>query len=311
MGKRTKKQKLAQQANEKAARKRISSTQKQVTVISIATQASGSTNLASQALEPPQNGSKTNLMLKDSQSGDTLPMRISPTSLYKQNLANKSAAKGKALLQKLKNSIPDQEARGLFELGVYHSVGESYLGFTKESKSGKTKDEASELLKWARDHSKQYLLSIKTLLPADWKQDMEAREKKDFLRKYFGRQAKLLSPWWTTVTFFDSFTAAAHIDKLDHPPSFLFNFGAPCNLVLPNYNTKVQLDHLDIAIFNAHKLEHSTEIVGDPDQVRWAFSAFYRQAIFLEKGHSQAGSNVLDRVLGEEEGETQVRGANK
>nr|CDI57198.1 conserved hypothetical protein [Melanopsichium pennsylvanicum 4] len=102
---------------------------------------------------------------------------------------------------------------------------------------------------------------------------------KESIQKYFGRQAELLCPWWTTVTFLEGFTGIAHMDKVDHQPSFLFNFFAPCLLVLHNYNLKVEPDCLDIAIFVTHSLVHSTHAVAGQGQVRQAFVAFFRQSI--------------------------------
>lgn len=144
-------------------------------------------------------------------------MRISPTSLYKQNLAAKLAKKGFDCFQALKDKIPAQQTRGNFKLGLYHSIGHTYFGFTGHTKGKDKGKTAAKLLNWAKEHSKAYLLTTKTLLPAEWQQDMDSREEPNrFVHSVFKRQAKLLSPWWTTVTFFDSFTDQVHMDILDH-----------------------------------------------------------------------------------------------
>lgn len=341
MGKKTRKQQLAQLAREQAARHHVSHIGKRVAVAhvsKVSNPAKAPRNAAQESLQvlaapdvPLQQasktspdspalpvsstsmGSKTNLLLKDQHSGDPLLMRISPTSLYKRRQANKLAAEGLQLLQKLQSAVPTRETRGLFEIGIYHSVGGLYLGFTHDNKAERTRKEASELLRWARDHSRKFLLSVHTLLPTNWKHDMQSREggPRKFLERVFGRQAALLSPWWTTVTFFDGYTGKPHIDPSDHQPSFLFNFGAPCFLNLHNYDVKVQLDHLDIAVFNTKELRHSTDMAEGRQEERWAFSAYYRQSVYLEKGPSQLGSSFLDTILGVDEVETRVWGANR
>ncbi|PWY99124.1 hypothetical protein BCV70DRAFT_140398, partial [Testicularia cyperi] len=199
---------------------------------------------------------------------------------------------------------------GNFELGIYHSQGNSYLGFTKDTK-GAHREEAVKLLDWARQHSKDFLLTTKTLLPDQWQHDMDSRKAPmEWLHRYFGNQTHLLCPWWTTTTFFDSFTGFPHTDP-DHQPSFLFNFGAPCHLVLHDYNIKVHLDHLDIAIFNTNTVRHSTQAADNDNTERWAFSAFFRSGIYAEKGPSQLGEQLLGTVLDPNITTTRVRGANK
>lgn len=254
MAKCTRKQQLAQQASERQARKHVSETRKQVKVI----RAAKTTSQPLQTLGDKADSCKTNLLIRNSTTGEPLLMRVSPTSLYKQGKAKKEASKGHTLFQELKKLIPDRSTRGTFKLGIYHTVGHSYLGFTLDTKGSKTRQEAAELLKWARDYSKDFLLVTRILLPLEWQED--------WLQSIFQRQVNLLSPWWTTVTFFfffffDGFTGDAHTDNSDHPPSFLFNFGAPCYVVLHNYNIRVQVDPLDIIIFNAHTVRHSMEAI--------------------------------------------------
>ncbi|CBQ71293.1 conserved hypothetical protein [Sporisorium reilianum SRZ2] len=320
MGKKTKKQKQAQKARQTRTRYLVSHTQKQVKTLSLSKSYSTASQAASidlqhapdtyRTLGNNQDASKTNLLLRDSHTDNPLLMRISPTSVYKQDQARQAAETGYQCLKEFKESIPMRQTRGLFELGIYHSVGQSYLGFMKANKQEELKKEAWELLKWARDYSAKHLLTIRTLLPAEWRKDMESQEKKEFLKKLFKKQADLLSPWWTTITFFNSFTGKAHFDHSDHTPSFLFNFGAPCLLVLHNYKVKVQLNAFGIAVFGNRQLHHST-LPTDEDGERWAFSAFYRKAIYNEQGPSQIGKDVLDAVLGQEEEKPQIRGANK
>ncbi|SJX65098.1 uncharacterized protein SRS1_25016 [Sporisorium reilianum f. sp. reilianum] len=198
---------------------------------------------------------------------------------------------------------------GAFKLGLYHSIGHTYFGFTGYTKGKDKGKSAAKLLNWAKNHSKAYLLTTKTLLPEEWQQDMMSREKPNrFVHSVFKCQAKLLSPWWTTVTFFNSFTSHVHTDVLDHQPLFLFNFGAPCYLVLHDYNLKIQLDHLDIAVFNTNTLRHSTASAGDGE--RWAFSTFYRKSIYAEMGPLHISNAVLDEILGTEE-ETRIQSANR
>ncbi|SJX66634.1 uncharacterized protein SRS1_25019 [Sporisorium reilianum f. sp. reilianum] len=181
-----------------------------------------------------------------------------------------------------------------------HSQGNSYLGFSHDTK-GQNREKATELLNWAKQHSNKYLLTLKTLLPAEWRDDMESRKApKEWLKGYFDRQVELVNAWWMTTTFFDRFTGTPHKDP-DHQPSFLFNFGAPCYLVLHNYNIKIKLDHLNVAIFNTNTLEHSTQAVDGGEDTRWAFSAFFRKGIYEKKGPSQLGKDLLDRVLGPEQ----------
>ncbi|SJX65771.1 uncharacterized protein SRS1_25044 [Sporisorium reilianum f. sp. reilianum] len=127
---------------------------------------------------------------------------------------------------------------------------------------------------------------------------MKNREKHfcRFIRKYFKRQSDLLSPWWTTTTFFNTRTGQAHRNASNHQPSFLFNFGTPCYLVLHDYGVKVWLDPLDMAIFNTNTLVHST--LPACEGQRWAFSAFFRQGNFDEEGVAHISKKVLDAVLG-------------
>ncbi|CBQ72531.1 conserved hypothetical protein [Sporisorium reilianum SRZ2] len=295
MAKKTKKQKLAQQANERNACFQVSHIQKQVKVLHV----SQGSNLASRTLQHDGKASKMNLLLRDSNSGLPLFMRISPTSF--QYFGSKRSQQ----LPETQGNNPSSCYQGKLELGIYHSIGHSYLGFTDDNKKPKTGKEATELLKWARDHSKDHLLAINTLLPGEWKHHMETREgkKETFIKKIFNRQADLLSPWWTTVTFFDSFTSQPHTNDADHPPSFLFNFGAPCFLVLHNYNIKVQLDPLDIAIFNTHTLNHSKEAMeGDSGGL---------PSPPPPPPPPQLGKQLLDSVMGKEEEQSRVRGANK
>ncbi|CBQ72911.1 conserved hypothetical protein [Sporisorium reilianum SRZ2] len=176
---------------------------------------------------------------------------------------------------------------------------------------GKNGEDAAELLNWAKEHTKSFLITAKALLPAEWQLDMDSRTKPNkFIKKVFKGQSNLLSPWWTTTTFFDTFTGQVHQDPLDHQPSFLFNFGAPCLLVLHDYGINIWLDPLNIVVFNTNTLKHSTEAAGE-DQGRWAFSAFYRKSIYEEMGPSQIGQKTLDRILGPEDVKTRVPGANK
>ena len=301
MGKRTKKQHLTQLANEKAARKCISIDQKLVKTIyasKVTPQATSSAPHAFQILGHNQGTQKTNLLLRDSHSGSPLLMRISPTLQYKQRKGQQSANDGYECFQKVKAKIPDRETRGCFELGIYHSIGHSYFGFSAQTK-GKDNEEATGLLNWAKEHTSKHLITAKHLLPAEWQDNMDSRkDPNEFVKSVFKEQANLLSPWWITTTFFDSFTGVVHDDQLDHKPSFLFNFGSPCYLVLHDYNIKVQLDHLNIAVFNINTLLCSTHAVGDGE--RWAFSAFYRKSIYDKKGPTHISKETLNKVLKDE-----------
>ena len=311
MGKRTKKQLLAQQANERNARNIISHTRRLIRTIYVfklapkAPRPLRTTSTPSQddiqafrMIGDPQEGQKTNLLLRDQATDQPIMTRLSPTSLFKQTQAGRSAEEGYQLFQALKEKLPARAARGNFELGIWHSTGFGYFGFTQHTKGKDQGKAAAALLHWAKMHSKGFLLSLKALLPAEWVLEIDSRKASNkYIQNVFKRQAQLLSPWWTTVTFFDSFTGALHNDPLDHAPSFLFNFGAPGYLVLHEYKIKVWLDHLDVVVFNSH-LDHSTHAAGDGN--RWAFSGFYRKSVYEELAPVHISKEVLDEILGQE-----------
>jgi len=220
---------------------------------------------------------KTNLIISDADTGELVLQRISPTSLDKKLAAEKSAKKGLKLYKKAQTTNKSNQNRGTMHLGFWNQQGNSQYQLTKDLIWNTNAD---KLLEWARDHSDLYLQTLHPLIQAPWHQHLDTRKASmDWLRAYMQEQVAFLPDWWACCTFFSDTTPQVHTDSQDQAPSFLFNFGAPTLLRLEPYKIDVQLDPLDIAIFNT-SIKHKTHSPNPSATGRWAFSSFMRKVFY-------------------------------
>jgi hypothetical protein len=222
---------------------------------------------------------KTNLTLLDAESEEPILQRISPTSLDKRLEANKSANEGLERYQLAQTMHTEDQSRGHMHLGFWPEMGNVKYNMTRHTTHNV---HALPLLNWARQHSDRYLATLWPLIHPAWQEHLATRkESMDWLRAFMKDQVTVLPDWWATCTFFNTTTPNVHQDKKDQVPSFLFNFGAPTVLRLQDYGVDVQLEHLDVVIFNT-TLYHCTYSPDESLEGRWAFSAFLRK-VFYEK----------------------------
>ncbi|PWN46961.1 hypothetical protein IE53DRAFT_390898 [Violaceomyces palustris] len=227
--------------------------------------------------------------------------RISPTSLQQRTAAAKSAAQGLNLFQELQEAAgqgANKTRRGAFILGYSHTVGHNDLKFTGDTLNCKTKDQAAAFLFWAKKHTTDFLETARPLIHDHFQAQLRERtatSTRGWLRSQLGeRNGALLHPWWTTLSLFDTYTGQ-HADILDAEPSFLFNFGHPCELTLHEYAVTVTVAPFEILIMNTGA-RHSTSAAptNTTTTPRWAFSAFFRQAILSQVSPSPISSKRLE-----------------
>jgi len=267
---------------------------------------------------------RPNLTVADRKTEEIILQRISPTSydkmletrasaeagriLFDQYLDKKTPGwtiqRGKSSAKKLKITI---NKRKVIEhhLGIWHSRGKNSLDFTKETTFHRYKEEALELLDWARQHTDLVMKTAKASIHPSFRSNIKARSKgRKWLTSIFGeRSIELLHPWWTTIAFFSNFAGGIHVDQDDCIPSFLFNFGEPAWIELPEYSVKVLVEPLELVILNSRTFYHRTRPF-DPFLhgssllgYRWAFSGFFRDGIFNREPVSKVAKWRLDAIF--------------
>ncbi|SPO21451.1 uncharacterized protein UTRI_10304 [Ustilago trichophora] len=248
---------------------------------------------------------KVNLTLLDAETEEPIFQRISPTSLDKQLAANKSAKEGLELYERAQTHHREDQSRGHMHLGFWSEMGNPKYNMSRHTTHNQ---HALPLLNWARKHSDLYLSTLYPLIHEDWQAHLDTRkDSMAWLRDFMQDQVAVLPDWWSTCTFFNTTTPGVHQDQKDQIPSFLFNFGAPTIVRLRDYGVDIQLDHLDVVIFNTSNF-HSTYSPDQDLQGRWAFSAFMRK-VFYEKQppHNLSQARIDSEV---EEPTWRIRGAN-
>ncbi|SPO20930.1 uncharacterized protein UTRI_00407 [Ustilago trichophora] len=96
---------------------------------------------------------------------------------------------------------------------------------------------------------------------------------------------EVCQPFYSTIVPIKGFETASHVDEREADPSILVNFGQHAILELLEYNSKVELQPLDIVIFSANRIRH--RVVQHPKCVkaghnpakRWSITCFFLQAL--------------------------------
>ena len=236
----------------------------------------------------------TNLTILDSATGAPVLQLFKPTSSQKKSKAIKSAEEGlKKYKEAQKADKNKKKTRGQLHFGIWNEMGNFKYNFTRDTTHN---DKSVPLLTWARDHSNDFLNHLIPLLHPDWKQNLSQRPAGiKYLRDFFQDQVDLLPDYWSTCTFFNKFTGSTHDDPQDTVPSFLFNFGASTMLRLTKYGIDVQIDPLDVVVFNTsnYHMTWDPEFSNQDGKDRWAFSAFMRDVFFRK----EAPNNISDTRL--------------
>lgn len=168
--------------------------------------------------------------------------------------------------------------------GIWHTPGNTYFGFT--SMSVLHRDLTIQLLDWTRRYTIAGLRYQK-IHPIFHKQLLARKRVRPHLRTCFGDDAKLLHSFWSTVFLFKNAKNRTHSDFSDDNPSLLFNFGEEAWLALPDFETKVLLRPLDVAIFASSRYRHfsvldtayHTHVEGEQKRKRWAVGGFMRKSV--------------------------------
>jgi len=275
--------------------------------------------------EATNNQCRANITLADQATEAIILQRVGPTSYAKRLKANQSALRGK-LLYNAYLSKKDPEwmiqqhssskhqlkitKRKVVEhhLGIWHSQAKAWLDFTKETTNHRYKQEALDLLAWAKQHMELVLIkSAKETIHPNFDHNLKTRAKgQRWLASIFGKKSiGLLHPFSTTLAFFSDFAGGIHLDQQDCIPSFLFNFGDSAWVELPEYSVKVLLKPLEMPILNSRTFYHRTRPVEaslfKPGS-RWAFSAFFREGIYNRETVCQIAEWRLDAIFGKAKG---------
>ncbi len=265
---------------------------------------------------------RANLTLEDSKTGEVILQKITPSSYDKMLELRASAEVGKAhydrylekkvsawTVKKVSTNVvkPSHKfkisKRKVVEhhLGIWHTTGKKTLDFTEDTMNPKYKDEALQLLGWARSHSQLALKSAP--IHQSFAANIKARSKgRSWLESIFGKRSikQLLYKSWTTVAFFSNFAGGIHRDEKDCIPSFLFNFGEAAWLDLPEFSAKILIQPLDVVILNSHTFHHRTGPFETDSSNRWAFSGFFRTSIYNMESVCSIAQHRLDSIFGKE-----------
>lgn len=262
---------------------------------------------------------RPNLTLADRDTKEIVLQRISPTSYAKFLEAKKSSLIGKHLYdqylakkpipististQKLKIKLTKRKVIE-HHLGIWHSRGKQTLDFTKETTDYRYKPEALDLLFWARMHTDLVMRTAQPSIHPSFRSNISSRSKgRKWLASIFGSKSiELLHPWWTTVAFFSNFAGGIHLDNDDCIPSFLFNFGEAAWIELPEFSVKILVKPMDLVILNSRSFYHRTRPFVPPGHSaagnRWAFSGFFRDAIYHRETVCKVAEWRLDSIFG-------------
>lgn len=271
---------------------------------------------------PNSSSTRPNLTLADTDTKKIVLQRISPSSydkkleaqassqlgkvLYDRYLNKKntpwSICKVKASTQKLKIKLTKRKVIE-HHLGIWHSRGKSTLDFTKETTNAGYKDEALDLLAWARVHTDIVMKTAHFSIHESFQHNIKTRKKgSKWLASIFGKKSiELLHPHWSTVAFFSSFAGGIHLDNQDCIPSYLFNFGEAAWLKLPEFSVKIWVEPLDLVILNSRTFYHRTRCVDTSSTSavsnRWAFSGFFREGIYNREPVCKIAEWRLDAIF--------------
>ena len=258
--------------------------------------------------------------------------RIRPTSADQLTCAIKSAKRGHNLFENLKaaanssqtNAQPRKDA---FILGCSHSLDFGNLSFAADTLFWRSKVEATIFLWGAKNHTTDLLQTARPLLHPYFVERLKERESisKEWLSVQLGEEdSDVLHPWWTTISLYANYTPP-HNDSANAVPSFLFNFGEPCLVSLHDCKVSVAVEPYEILIMNTcidHSIgpcpsETSSESDGTSEDIstgettrrgrkgkkgandrgkRWAFSAFYREAILCKVSPSPLTAACLNKA---------------
>ena len=266
--------------------------------------------------------SRSNITLVDRQSNEIILQRIAPSSYDKKLETKASAEHGKTLYDRYlakkqplytiqtDSSRPHRlkitlNKRKVVEhhLGIWHSRGKYTLDLTKETSDTRYKQEALDLLGWTQAHAKLVMTTAQSCIDPSFKHNLKTRSHgRRWLASIFGAKTlELLHPWFTTVAFFSNFAGGIHLDTQDCIPSFLFNFSEAAWFELPEYSAKIQVEPLVLVALNSRTFYHRTKPLETTDSgaagARWAFSGFFRQAIYDKEPMCKIAHNKLEALL--------------
>lgn len=259
---------------------------------------------------------RPNLTLTDVSNGQVIVQRLSPSTpdIHAKLIASSKEGerRHKAYLakrdKKNRNNKPSapqittQRAIPEHHLGFWHSQGCHSLDLTHDTKGNAWREKGLELLAWAKTYADVALIGLEKEIDSSFAANLDGRlAGRQWLEAQFGDTVQLLHKWWTTVAFFSGFPIGQglHTDDNDCSPSFLFNFGEPAYLQLPEFGVAVQVNPHDIVVLNSRRYLHQAASVvpGSTGSGRWAFSGMFRQHIYDRKPVSKVSAKQMLTLL--------------
>lgn len=244
---------------------------------------------------------RVNMVIQDTDM--VIAQVLGPPTLKKKQAMEKAAKEGRDLLDKVyqhATRFPVGDTRRLaeagkdhhFHFGIWHSLGKATLGLTQETQqknSTKGRKAVSDFIAWVQwyfVHFVEEVVKTDAVVP-EYKADLEKTEHEHWpwLKDASKDAEDFCHKWWSTISPFQGFTSKPHNDPQDTRATILLNFGGAAYLYLPDYNTKIRIQPLDIVILTAKEVKHSTEQDPFEQQAgvspfqRWACSCFFRKSI--------------------------------